>query len=361
MSRVVIAAQLQQRFEGHVPELKTLHNGHFQNLVVGGGPAGYAIVSTLLDGGSWPTLWVDPAFQAGRLAQYLEVPANTKTKWLFPYATTPACGSGEPALEPFQGENLETPCALQASQQMVVLLTEHIFNHHSDKVTMRRGFVDSLQWLQDRWEIDDGQLTADRVFLATGSIPQEPVGFPGVPRISLDDGLVPSKLPGCVTSEDTVCVVGSSHSAMLVLMNLLGMDNGPKVVNVFRSALRYAREGPTGATTYEYTGLKGAAANWARERLETGYYERVGKLQRISTIDQHGSHALKACTKVIGAIGFKRSPLPAITVDGVPLRDIEHDKHTGVIIPGKLYGYGIAFPEEVIDPDSFANLLTDRS
>ena len=32
-------------------------------------------------------------------------------------------------------------------------------------------------------------------------------------------------------------------------------------------------------------------------------------------------------------------------------RDIEHDKHSGVIIPGKLYGYGIAFPEEVIDPE----------
>lgn len=39
-------------------------------------------------------------------------------------------------------------------------------------------------------------------------------------------------------------------------MNLLGMEPGPKVVNLYRSALRYAREGPTGATTYEYTGLK---------------------------------------------------------------------------------------------------------
>ena len=65
---------------------------------------------------------------------------------------------------------------------------------------------------------------------------------------------------GHITAQDTVCVVGSSHSATLVLMNLLGMENGPTVVNLYRSALRYAREGPTGATTYEYTGLKVCSA-----------------------------------------------------------------------------------------------------
>ena len=73
MGRAEIAKQLEKRFEGQVPLLQTLHNGYFRNLVVGGGPAGYAVVSTLLDGDSWPTLWVDTAFQAGRLAQYLEV------------------------------------------------------------------------------------------------------------------------------------------------------------------------------------------------------------------------------------------------------------------------------------------------
>ena len=61
---------------------------------------------------------------------------------------------------------------------------------------MRRGFVDSLQWLQDSWKIDDGRLTSDRVFLATGSVPQEPSGFPGVPRVSLDDALIPSTISG---------------------------------------------------------------------------------------------------------------------------------------------------------------------
>ncbi len=73
MGRAEIAKQV-ARFASVVPELASLQPGqHFRNLVVGGGPAGYAVTSTLLDGGSSPILWVDPVFQSGRLAQYLEV------------------------------------------------------------------------------------------------------------------------------------------------------------------------------------------------------------------------------------------------------------------------------------------------
>ena len=79
MGRADIAKQIAQ-FGATVPELASLQTGHFRNLVVGGGPAGYAVVSTLLDGGSSPSLWVDPAFQSGRLAQYLEVTLACRTK-----------------------------------------------------------------------------------------------------------------------------------------------------------------------------------------------------------------------------------------------------------------------------------------
>ena len=75
MGRPEIAEQL-EGFAGQIPDLGKLRTGHFRNVVLGGGPAGYAVVSTLLDGGSWPMLWIDPAFQAGRLAQYLEVIAT---------------------------------------------------------------------------------------------------------------------------------------------------------------------------------------------------------------------------------------------------------------------------------------------
>ena len=75
-----------------------------QNLVVGAGPAGYAVVSTLLDAGSQPIAWVDPQFRSGRLASYLDVPSNTEAKLFEKFATTPACASSgaETALEGFK-------------------------------------------------------------------------------------------------------------------------------------------------------------------------------------------------------------------------------------------------------------------
>ncbi len=72
MGRAEIAEQV-ARLSSLIPQLHELQTGHFRNVVIGGGPAGYAVTSTLLDGDSHPTLWIDPAFQAGRLARYLEV------------------------------------------------------------------------------------------------------------------------------------------------------------------------------------------------------------------------------------------------------------------------------------------------
>ena len=61
---------------------------------------------------------------------------------------------------------------------------------------------------------------------------------------------------GQVTPDDTVCVVGSSHSAILVLMNLLEMKNGPRVVNLYRSSLKYAKFRDDGTIILDNTGLK---------------------------------------------------------------------------------------------------------
>ena len=59
-----------------------------------------------------------------------------------------------------------------------------------------------------------------------------------------------------VSHKDTVCVVGSSHSAILVLMNLLEMENGPQVLNLYRSPLKYAKFLPDGTIILDNTGLK---------------------------------------------------------------------------------------------------------
>lgn len=100
-----------------------------------------------------------------------------------------------------------------------------------------------------------------------------------------------------------------------------------------------------------YLDLQGLAADWAREKLESGELERTGKLHRINTTKQDPTEAIHECSKLVTAVGFERNTLPEITVDGKQLQSIQHDKQTGTIIPDKLFGFGIAFPEEVTDPE----------
>lgn len=52
----------------------------YHSVVVGAGPGGIAVLGNLLQQApGQPTLWVDPAFQGGRVnARYREVPSNTK-------------------------------------------------------------------------------------------------------------------------------------------------------------------------------------------------------------------------------------------------------------------------------------------
>jgi cation diffusion facilitator CzcD-associated flavoprotein CzcO len=54
--------------------------------VIGAGPAGLAVVATLLDAGTDSILWADPNFEAGRLSSYKEVPSNTKVGLFSQYA-----------------------------------------------------------------------------------------------------------------------------------------------------------------------------------------------------------------------------------------------------------------------------------
>ena len=65
---------------------------------------------------------------------------------------------------------------------------------------------------------------------------------------------------GAVSADDVIGVIGSSHSGVLALMNLLQMKNGPRVINFYRSPLRYAIYLEDGRIAYDNTGLKVGAA-----------------------------------------------------------------------------------------------------
>ncbi len=80
---------------------------------------------------------------------------------------------------------------------------------------------------------------------------------------------------------------------------------------------------------------QGQAADWAKQYIESGHYEGSGRLTRVNVTEEDASAALQDCTKIVSATGFDRNPLPEISIDGEPLQDLGHDRHSGAIIPGE--------------------------
>jgi hypothetical protein len=96
-------------------------------------------------------------------------------------------------------------------------------------------------------------------------------------------------------------------------------------------------------TLYNDIGIKGTTAEWARNVLEKN---PPVNLTRIQCDDELLKQLLPVCSRVIYAIGYERNPLPAIN-GSEPI--MSYDKHSGTIAP-RLFGIGIAFPEEKTTP-----------
>ncbi|KAI8193905.1 hypothetical protein KHU50_012190 [Colletotrichum sp. SAR 10_65] len=207
----------------------------------------------------------------------------------------------------------------------------------------------------------------------TGGLPENLV------TVHLNAALRPSSLGWRIPSDATVAVVGSSHSAVLVLMNLynLATTSHPNLrIKWFtrHNELRYA-EYKDGWILYDNTGLKGQAAVWARNNLEERLFGKSSVKKFITKVltppeEEQAVYAseIPGCTHLIQAIGFQRNPLPDLGVvekagaETQPL-SVYHDASNGrfsaqpveasdkgrTYIPG-LFGAGIAFPERVVDP-----------
>ncbi|KAH6983294.1 pyridine nucleotide-disulfide oxidoreductase-domain-containing protein [Ilyonectria sp. MPI-CAGE-AT-0026] len=368
-------------------------------IVVGGGPCGLAVVGNILEQKpKGNQLWVDPVFRGGRVGDhYREVPSNTKVDLFIGFAT---------AVEPFrqivslaQKPNAITAlerlkqdegCELGHAADMCLMLTDGVARHfdnvhqHYGKVTAATFDENTKLWTA----VLDGKdhVETPKLVLCTGSSPIEnplPIieKLPGtLEMVHLDIGLTPSELAKTINSDATVAVVGASHSAILVLMNLYNMaaSSHPQLrIKWFtrHKDLSYA-EYMDGWILRDNTGLKGQAAQWARENLEGDAFA-TSPVSKVMTKlwtprgeeDQIYRAQLPSCTHIIQAIGYKRDALPdlavAESVDAKPEPlAIQHDDLTGRFfsksptgsssngrqhIPG-LFGAGIAFPERVIDP-----------
>ena len=108
-------------------------------------------------------------------------------------------------------------------------------------------------------------IEASNVILAQGADPVS-VAY-SVPEISSEIALNPEKLNQCIEPQEAIAVFGSSHSAVLVMKNLLDTQRCKKIINFYRSALRYAIY-LADQILFDNTGLKWIAAEFAKNNLE---------------------------------------------------------------------------------------------
>jgi hypothetical protein len=358
-------------------------------VVVGAGASGVAVVGNLLDTlGPGATIgWVDPSFRGGRInARYREVPSNTKVSLFLAYAkalrsldrvvqSTPQPN----AITALEALPQESTCSLHFAGDMIQMLSDGL--RRDSQVQCWDGMVTRADLDHEagpEWsmEIDHGlsasreRLTAPIIVYCIGATPVT-TQLPATPsrspaQLDLDTALKPSQLSTTLAHERplVVGVIGASHSAILVLMNLvrLSQTSHPHLrIQWFSRSphLKYA-EYKDGWILYDNTGLKGDAAAFAREQLEGENLLTSDAGKVITRVDCSGGPGQEAeamashlpeCDFVIQAIGFKARALPTTEQDLAFDHETGRftDRRTAQPVPG-LFGAGIAFPERVVDP-----------
>ncbi|KAI1179710.1 hypothetical protein F4777DRAFT_599738 [Nemania sp. FL0916] len=368
-------------------------------VVIGAGPAGITVIGNLLehdpDLDRRKLVWVDPDFRGGRVnARYREVPSNTKVSLFVQFAQeiptfrAITLNWHKPnALTALQELPQDQGCRLSYAADLCLMLTNGLSMHQ--QVLPHRAKVTSA--ILDRWtkfwevQFDDGSyVTTKKIVLCTGSspiskmVPALAVAHNEHPQdltpVDLDMALAPSRLAEHLDPEadTTMAVIGASHSAILVLMNLveLARSTHPRLrIKWFtRNDLRYA-EYMDGWILRDNTGLKGQAADWARQNLDKETFSNSPVSRYITKIWTAGKEmeAYKAelpeCTHIVQAVGYARDPLPNIRITLIekngtrPLHAEFNNLNGRFYLPGYpespvpgLFGAGIAFPEQVTDP-----------
>ena len=138
-------------------------------------------------------------------------------------------------------------------------MTEQLKN----KVHFIVGTAETLSLKNRQWHIkmSDSIAQAKNVILAIGATPKQ-LTHHDLPSIALSNAIDSDKISQHVTQDDTVAVFGASHSAILVLRNLIDKKI-KRVINFYQSPLTYAVYFDDWIL-FDDTGLKGTAAEWPR-------------------------------------------------------------------------------------------------
>lgn len=309
----------------------------FDWAVVGAGPAGIAVVGKLIDNGVDPKkiVWMDPEFRVGDFGKlWANVSSNTKVKLFLDFLN---------ACKAFAYQSCENDYALHSADpnqtcflRLMVEPLQWVTDRLASMVQTIKGSAETVRLENRCWEIKltDEVTFAKNVVLAIGCKPKV-LPFDSPEKIALSDALDGERLKPLCSSDDTVAVFGSSHSAILVIKELL--NAGVKqVINFYLEPLCYAVD-LGNWILFDDTGLKGTTAEWARENIDGKLPE---KLQRYLSSAENLERHLPQCNKAVYAVGFKKRQKPVV----VGLESVKYNAQNGIIAPG-LFGVGIAFPE----------------
>ena len=309
--------------------------------VIGAGPAGIAAVGRLLDQGipREKIAWIDPAFAGGDLGQkWRSVSSNTIVGTFLSYLNgSSAFRFSEAPPTPLREVDPEETCALGLVAEPLVWITEHL----RERVKVFETTATALSLARRQWTIETGrqEVASENVILAVGAVPKK-LSHPHLDEIPVEVALDPEKLAEQPLEGATVAVFGSSHSSMIALPHLLRQPV-ERVINFYRSPLKYAVY-LDDWILFDDTGLKGRAADWARENIDGVYPER---LERCWVSSSEFPEKVAACDRVVYTVGFERRKLPETRQWG----QLDYNPANGIIAPG-LFGLGIAFPEYAEDP-----------
>jgi hypothetical protein len=310
--------------------------------IIGAGPAGIASIGKLIDLGvpAKKIAWIDPAFTVGDFGTlWRNVPSNTKVSSFIHFLK--ACHS-------FKYDSCATDFTLNqiahnATCQLSLMAEplQWISDHLKREVHTIEEFAENLTLNNRLWHIQlkNQTLRATHVILATGANAKT-LGFSSPDIIRLSDAIDETQIRHHVNPTDTIAVFGSSHSAILVLRNLVNL-NAHKVINFYRSPLQYATY-LKDWILFDDTGLKGIAAEWARNNINGTLPEN---LQRVYSNKENIETYLPQCNKVIYAVGFERRSLHIVQ----HIEPENYIQQIGIIAPG-LFGLGIAYPEAKQNP-----------
>lgn len=314
-----------------------------QWLVVGAGPAGIATIGMLHDLGIPYELiaWVDPEFNVGRIGEYYaSVPANNNNSQFINFVN--ACATFHECTCPELEALRHTDPTEFSTLGIIIPALRELSAYLRTKLISYKGWLQDLHFEGDMWRacINGQKIHAHSVVLATGSHPRE-LNYEGVNVIPLDHALDKAMLASYVEPENTIGVIGGSHSGILILKYLyeLGIK---QIINLYRGPIVYPID-MGGWNLNAYTGLKGITAQWAREVLEGPNPPK--NILRIHNDEAAREAYLPQCDKVIYSVGYEPNQTP-LTQE---YQSVEYDDKTGVIAPN-LFGIGIAFPQYYCDP-----------